>query len=105
MFEPVVFWKQMYCFEEGTCDIVGTFRRPVNCAPLVTPYMHGQVYSVARGFEEAIQYNASRPGEYSKCAVLGHNRGLMPIKQIAVVVRSKLWFEIRNCFTTVGREF
>ena len=28
MFEPEVFWKQMYCIEESTCDIVGTFRRP-----------------------------------------------------------------------------
>jgi len=55
MFKPEVFRKQMYCIEEGTCDIVGTFRRPPqsfnppvigapivirrpgNCAPLVTP--------------------------------------------------------------------
>jgi len=28
MFEPEVFWKQMYCIEESICDIVGTFRRP-----------------------------------------------------------------------------
>jgi len=27
MFEPEVFRKQMYCIEESTCDIVGTFRR------------------------------------------------------------------------------
>jgi len=27
MFEPEVFWKQMYCTEESICDIVGTFRR------------------------------------------------------------------------------
>jgi len=27
MFEPKVFQKQMYCIEESTCDIVGTFRR------------------------------------------------------------------------------
>jgi len=27
MFEPEVFRKQMYCFEESTCDIVGTFSR------------------------------------------------------------------------------
>ena len=25
MFEPKVFRKQMYCVEESTCDIVGTF--------------------------------------------------------------------------------
>jgi len=47
MFETEVFRKQMYCIEESTCDIVGTFRRlpqwfsvpilsglPENCAPL-----------------------------------------------------------------------
>jgi len=28
MLEPEVFWKQTYCVEESTCDIVGTFRRP-----------------------------------------------------------------------------
>jgi len=28
VFESEVFQKQMYCIEEGTCDIVGTFRRP-----------------------------------------------------------------------------
>ena len=28
MFEPEVFWKQIYCIEESICDIVGTFRRP-----------------------------------------------------------------------------
>jgi len=27
----------MYFIEESTCDIDGTFRRPGNCAPLVTP--------------------------------------------------------------------
>ena len=47
MFEPEVFRKQMYCIEERTCDIVGTFsapsaliRRPGSCAPfapLITP--------------------------------------------------------------------
>jgi len=48
MFEPEVFRKQMYCVEESTCDIVGTFRRPPqwfgapmvirrpgNCVPLL----------------------------------------------------------------------
>ena len=39
MLEPEVFRKQMHCIEECTCDIVGTFRRPImfrhpgNCAP------------------------------------------------------------------------
>jgi len=40
MFEPELFRQQMYCIEENTCDIVGTFRRPGHCAPLfplVTP--------------------------------------------------------------------
>jgi len=40
MFEPKVFWEQMYCIEESICDIVGTLRqpsvirRPGNCALL-----------------------------------------------------------------------
>jgi len=50
MFEPTVFQEQMYCTEECTCDIVGTFRclpqwlgapivirRPGNCA-LLSPH-------------------------------------------------------------------
>ena len=28
MVEPELFRKQIYCTEESTCDIVGTFRRP-----------------------------------------------------------------------------
>jgi len=28
MFEPEFFRKQMFCTEEGTCDVVETFRRP-----------------------------------------------------------------------------
>jgi len=28
MVKPEVFRKQIYCDEESTCDIVGTFRRP-----------------------------------------------------------------------------
>jgi len=28
MFEPEIFRNRMYCIEESTCDIVGTFRRP-----------------------------------------------------------------------------
>ena len=27
-FESEVFWKQMYCIEDSTCEIVGNFRRP-----------------------------------------------------------------------------
>jgi len=58
MFEPEVFRKQIYCIEESTCDIVGTFRslpqsfgappqwfgasivirRPGNCDPLSPPH-------------------------------------------------------------------
>ena len=40
MFEPEVFWKQMYCFEKSAYDTVVTFWplaviwRPGNCAPL-----------------------------------------------------------------------
>jgi len=34
MFEAEVFWKQMYCIEESTCDIVGTFR-PRDSSPRV----------------------------------------------------------------------
>jgi len=46
MFEPEVFRKQIYCIEESTCDIVGTFRLPHSDSvpgelcqpcPLVTP--------------------------------------------------------------------
>jgi len=37
MFEFDVFRKEMYCIEDSTCDIVGTFRRPGNCAPLSPP--------------------------------------------------------------------
>ena len=34
MFEPEIFRKQMYCIEESTSDIVGTFRRPhIDSAP------------------------------------------------------------------------
>ena len=65
MFEPEDFRKQMYCTEESTCDIVGTFRRPPqsfsapvviwrpgNCAhlaPLVTPLLvnHEILYDTA----------------------------------------------------------
>ena len=28
IFETKIFPEQMYCIEESTCDIVGTFRRP-----------------------------------------------------------------------------
>ena len=28
MVEPELFRKQIYCIEESTCDIVGTFRCP-----------------------------------------------------------------------------
>jgi len=40
MFEPEVFWKQMYCIEESAYDIIVTFwspaviRRQERCAPL-----------------------------------------------------------------------
>jgi len=37
------FGSKMYCIEENTCDIVGTFRRPGNRAPLVTPLYSGHM--------------------------------------------------------------
>jgi len=47
MFEPEVFQKQIYCIEESTCDIVGTFWRShsdmapgelcLSCPPPITP--------------------------------------------------------------------
>jgi len=43
MFEPELFRKQIHCIEETTCNISGTFRRPIltrrpgNCAPLSPP--------------------------------------------------------------------
>jgi len=47
MFEPEVFRKQIYCIEESTCDIDGTFARPrsdsapgelcLPCSPSVCP--------------------------------------------------------------------
>jgi len=42
MFELNVFREQMYCIEESTCDIVGTFRRPGIVPPfplLVSPLL------------------------------------------------------------------
>jgi len=36
MFEPEVFRKQMYSTEEGSCDIVGTFRRPAQASDAST---------------------------------------------------------------------
>jgi len=42
MFDHKVSREEMYCSEECTCDIVGTFRdppvmkRPARCVPLVT---------------------------------------------------------------------
>jgi len=66
MFEAEVFWKQMYCIEESTCDIVGTFRPRdssprVLCppSPLVTPlgatHHHQQCCSSQQGFVVLLQ--------------------------------------------------
>jgi len=47
MFEPEVFWKQMYCIEGSGHDIVVTFCppaaiwRPGNCAPCPPRYAPG----------------------------------------------------------------
>jgi len=35
MFETKVYWEEMYCTEENTCNIVGTFRRPGHSASIV----------------------------------------------------------------------
>ena len=46
VFEPDVFWKQMYYIKQSTCDIVGTrclpavIQRPENCAPLSPSLLH-----------------------------------------------------------------
>jgi len=45
MFEPEVFRKHMFCIEDSTCDIVGSFRRPpqsfgargIVSPPFITP--------------------------------------------------------------------
>jgi len=37
MFKREIFRKHVYSIEESTYNIVGTFPRPGNCAPLVTP--------------------------------------------------------------------
>jgi len=60
MLEPKVFWDHMYCIEESTCDIVGTFRcppmirRPGHKAPLPPRYDPGMgaivYYSLNRSF-------------------------------------------------------
>jgi len=61
MFETELFCKQIYCIEESTCDIVGTFRRlpqpfgaPIvtrltgNCVPLASPrYAPGRYHACA----------------------------------------------------------
>ena len=39
IFEPEVFRNQMYCIEESTSDMVGTFRRPLYCYPLYLPML------------------------------------------------------------------
>ena len=44
MVDPEVFRKQMYCAEESTCDIVGTFRRPHNSFPRrYAPALHRRI--------------------------------------------------------------
>jgi len=41
MFESELFRKQIHYIEESTCDILGAFRRPGNCAPLPSHYAPG----------------------------------------------------------------
>jgi len=53
MFEPEVFQKQMYYNEKTTCDIVGTFRRPGNCAPLSpSRYIPGAKICATAGYQK-----------------------------------------------------
>jgi len=66
MFEPEVYRKQMYCIEEITCVIVGTFRRPGNCASLAptryAPDRNSTIMSKANitktDSRESLLYNA-----------------------------------------------
>ena len=59
MFEPKVSWKQMYCIEESTGDIVGTSGAPIaiprlgDCAPL--PYAPGHTEEL-RKTRNTVQY-------------------------------------------------
>jgi len=56
--EPEVFRKQIYCDEESTCDIVGTFRRPRSvsapgelCPPSLRPcFVHAALIKLMRLF-------------------------------------------------------
>jgi len=47
MFEPQVFPEQMYCIEESTCDVAGTFRCPPGirrgARDIIPPFPHQYV--------------------------------------------------------------
>ena len=64
MFEPEVIRKPMYCIEESTCDIVGSFRRPSHlfgapvvirrpgkCAPLGLRYAPAPTWENSNDFQ------------------------------------------------------
>ena len=65
MFEPEVFRKQIYCIEESSCDIVGTFRRPLQwfdlrgivspCSPIVTPLLQAKEKITKRWYVLALK--------------------------------------------------
>jgi len=70
MFEPEVFRKQMYCIEESTCDIVGTFRRPGHCARLVTPLQPASVTLQGRKSRLKAYYSRLTPVSNCHCPKL-----------------------------------
>jgi len=57
MFGPELFRKQMYCIEESTCDILGTFWRPRsdsapgNCSTLAPPRYAPDCNAHCNGFK------------------------------------------------------
>jgi len=64
--KPYVFRGQMYCIEESTCDIVGTFRHPqlfgARCIvsrfpPLATPLDGSSVYRNTYGVVYLIYFD------------------------------------------------
>ena len=60
MFETEVFRKYMYCIEESTCDIVGTFRRPLSHSAF--PHSFGAPAAIRR------PHSDSAPGKL--CALV-----------------------------------
>jgi len=57
MFDCKVFREQIYCYEEGTCDIVETFSARALCpsCPLITPLVHSYFEGVAPRYQLSIR--------------------------------------------------